>query len=256
MRWQQELELAKQAAMSAGQLLKHQHLDGSELISNEGRDVKLQADRDAEFIIMEALKKGSSFPILSEEYGEFGEVDTEGMPYWVVDPLDGTVNFSRGIPLCVVSIALWINNEPILGIINDFNHDRIYAGIVDNGAWCNDEPIHVSDISSMNKAILATGFPVNHSFSDHSLIPFVSMIQKFKKVRMLGAAALSLACVASGAVDAYIEQSIMLWDVAAGIAIVKAAGGCVSVECVAGNRWARNVVCASHNHILNESGRG
>jgi myo-inositol-1(or 4)-monophosphatase len=115
--------------------------------------------------------------------------------------------------------------EPLLGVVYDFNRDEMFTGLVTEGAWLNGMPIKVSDVVEESKAVLCTGFPISTDFSELALLNFVKDIQSYRKVRLIGSAALSLAYVASGRVDAYQENDIAIWDVAAGIAIVKAAGG-------------------------------
>ena len=227
MKWEKETALAEKAAMAAGRSLRQICRD--DIIDTSGRDVKHRADIISEQIIIETLLEGSSYPVLTEESGELGLVNNDSL-MWIIDPLDGTVNYSRRICLCCVSIALWRGSEPILGVINDFNHGEIFSGIVGGGALCNGNPIFASNIKKPGDSILATGFPVNRDFSAKAIKDFLSRVREFKKIRLLGSAALSLAYTACGRVDAYVEEDIMLWDVAAGIAIVKAAGGFVSLQ--------------------------
>ena len=248
MKWENELNLAKEAARPACERLKLIEF-GCEIIDKTGKDIKLRADKESEAVIIEALNCHSTYSILSEEYGEKGAFDIES-PFWIVDPLDGTVNYSRHIPINCISIALWQGEIPILGVICDFNNSEIFSGIVGEGAWCNDKKISVSDIERADEAILATGFPVNRSYSTEALAGFLSNIQSFKKIRMLGSAAMSLAYLAAGRVDAYTEEDIMLWDTAAGIAIIKAAGGWVKVKASSTKKWARTVRCASSESIF------
>ena len=142
--------------------------------------------------------------------------------------------------MCCISIALW-SSEPILGVVYDFNRDELFTGVTGVGAWCNDLPISPSGISSPKNAILTTGFPVNRNFSSNSLDIFLQNIINFKKIRLFGSAALSLAYVACGRVDAYLEEDIMLWDVAAGIALIKASNGFIRIENSTRKEWARNI---------------
>jgi len=217
-----EIELAKQAAISAGQILlkrSNVHID-----SVEGKDIKLSSDKQAEAAIMDVLKK-SSYSILSEEMGLY--TGANGEYRWIIDPLDGTANYYRGLDeLCCVSIALWKGDEPILGVINRFATSELYVGIVGEGAWKNDIHISTSRIRNVGKAVLSTGFPVKRDYSTDSLNKFVKSVQCFKKIRMLGTAAIMGTFVAEGKIDSYVEEEIMLWDIAASSAIVKAAGGC------------------------------
>ncbi|MBR9706741.1 inositol monophosphatase [Candidatus Pacearchaeota archaeon] len=220
-----ELKLAKKAAIDAGEYLKN--LENIQVLENKGKDIKLDADRAAEKIILNYLLNSSNYSILAEERGFF---DKKTELVWYVDSLDGSLNFLRGIPNSAVSIALWDGQEPLLGVIYDFNRNDLYFGIVGKGAWLNDKEITVSNIEDKKRAIIASGIPVNSSYSDEDLLKVVKMFQNYKKARFLGSAALSLAYVAAGKTDVYAEDGIILWDVAAGLALVKAAGGYLKYE--------------------------
>lgn len=249
MNWADELALAVTAAKAAGALLLDAMRRDKKVLSAAGRDIKLQADRDAEAVILDVLNK-SQFNVLAEESGEHGALDGDA-PFWIVDPLDGTMNFSRGIPLCCVSIALSRLDEPLLGVIYDFNMDELYTGVVGEGAWLNGAPMAVSDIADAAKGILATGFPVNFVYDEAGLKEYLATVTRFKKVRKFGTAALSLAYVACGHADAYAEDDIMFWDIAAGVALVKAAGGYARIAPSPTLKWARRVRCASRESVWN-----
>jgi myo-inositol-1(or 4)-monophosphatase len=218
------LKIAQEIATEAGKKLLDQSGDARKVNLSEGKDVKIKGDLISESIILERLQKCSHLPILSEEKGQVGDFTTEQFS-WIVDPLDGSLNFSRGLPLSCVSIALWQNKTPLLGVIFDFNRDELFSGIIGQGAWLNEQPIRVSMVREKKDAVLTSGFPIRTDFSKEGITTFTNDIQHYKKVRLLGSAALSLAYVACGRVDAYHEKNIMLWDVAAGCAIVQAAGG-------------------------------
>lgn len=238
MEWEKEFHIAQKAALKAGNQLEK--LSRSNIIDSSGRDVKHQSDIESEKIIIDIIEKESVFPILAEESGARG-FSSKKSPLWIIDPLDGTLNYSQCINFCCVSIALWQCDKPILGVINDFNHGELFSGIVGQSAWCNDIEIKPSKEKTPQQAVLATGFPVNRDFSSEGIVAFMQRIQQFKKIRLLGSAALSLAYVACDRVDAYTEEDIMLWDVAAGIAIVKAAGGAVQFQKSDRKKWRMDV---------------
>lgn len=222
------LSLAEEAARRAGAYLAQGKSSERLVVADLERDVKLLADRKAEKLIISKLRKSTDFTIFAEEVGTLvGEDIREGIR-WIVDPLDGSLNYQKGIPLCCVSVGLWQKDEPILGVIYDFNRKELFSGIVGIGAWLNCAPIRVSRTRVPERAILCTGFPVGTSFSPDAIVKFVRQIRKYKKVRLLGSAALSLAYVAAGRSDAYYERDIKKWDVAAGLAIVQAAGGTIA----------------------------
>jgi myo-inositol-1(or 4)-monophosphatase len=223
------LEVAKDTAFKAGSTLIEKQNLARQVQQSYTHDVKIKGDFLSESIIVNSLQQHSSFPILSEEAGMIGKFDREQY-LWVVDPLDGSLNYSQGIPLCCISIALWKGSEPVLGVIFDFNRDELFSGIIGVGAWLNETSIKTSETTKKKEAILCTGFPIRTDFSDDGITQFVLQVQSYKKVRLLGSAALSLAYVACGRVDAYMEENIMVWDVSAGCALVKAAGGEILIE--------------------------
>ena len=223
------LELAKKTAFQAGSTLIEQQKSARQVQQSHNRDTKIKGDFLSETIIIDSLQQHSSFPILTEESGIIGELDREQY-LWIVDPLDGSLNYSQGIPFCCISIGLWKANSPVLGVIYDFYRNELFSGIIGEGAWLNETSIKISETTKKKEAILCTGFPIKTNFSEKAITRFVNQIQAYKKVRLLGSAALSLAYVACGRVDAYIEENIMLWDVSAGCAIVKAAGGEVQID--------------------------
>lgn len=239
----EELELARRAARKAGAHLAGLKLEERVVLSREGRDIKLRADRDAEKIILALLKEESDHPVLTEERGEIG-TPGEGL-FWVIDPLDGTMNFNRGIPMCCVSVALVEEEQPRLGVIYDFNRDELYHAVEGGGAFVNEQPIAVADTRETGQAVLSTGFPSYRDMSDASMQQFVGLVQSFKKVRMIGSAAMSLAYVACGRVDAYGEDDIMLWDIAAGLVLVAEAGGVIELRKSERHKWGRHVRTAA-----------
>lgn len=219
-----DLQAAVAAALDAGEFLQAEFGRGSMVRTEIGKDIKLEADVIAEERILARLRASTPYPILSEEAGADPSFDTAGY-HWVIDPLDGTFNFSRRLPLCCVSIGLWRADQPVLGVIHEFLTGRTFRGVVGEGAWVDDRSLTASGVQQRTRAALATGFPSGADFSDRSLRHLIHEVQTYKKVRMIGSAALSLAYVADGVIDAYREDSIYFWDVAAGLALVKAAGG-------------------------------
>ena len=223
------LALAEKAARAAGDKLALRDESWSGTKSDDNRDVKVVADKKSEALIVELLTGESPFPVLGEEAGWQGGADQTAFS-WIVDPLDGSANYARQIPLCCVSIALIENGKPVLGVIYDFNSGELYSGIVGEGAWLNGTPMAVSSVRERSKAILVTGLPVRRDFSADAMAAFAQDMAAWQKVRMIGTAALALAYVACGRADCYREENIMFWDVAAGCALVEAAGGRVSLS--------------------------
>jgi myo-inositol-1(or 4)-monophosphatase len=226
MTWTGEVVAAKTAAAEAAHILERSFRIDAGIQSENGRDVKTTADLAAERCIRAHLG-ATRIPILAEESA--GAAPAFGGPglRWIVDPLDGTFNFCRGFPLCAISIALWDGTRPLIGVVHDLASGDVHTGVVGLGAFRNDTPVKVSETTETANAVLACGFPTNRDYSTAGLSRFILGVQAFKKIRMIGSAALSLAFVAGGAFDAYAEEEIMIWDVAAGLALVKAAGGAI-----------------------------
>ncbi len=221
------LILSKEIARSACQKLSDMQRD-YEYSVHIPREMKAAADRILDEEIVGRLK-ATGLPILSEENGEVaGKLDS-GLRF-VVDPLDGTVNFVRNLGPSAVSIALYKENNPVFGVLCLYPSGQLAWGGKGMGAFVDDKLIKVSSISDAAKGVLCTGFPSRFQFEDvDGSVQFIQELSHYSKVRMLGAASISLLRVAEGAAEVYMEREIMLWDVAAGLAIVEGAGGALSV---------------------------
>ena len=228
--WQSELELAKILTKKTLNHLAQLKPSSMSLEPTKSlpREMKSAVDQISEDIILGKLLH-TGLPVLSEEAGQVGAKKQEDFR-WIIDPLDGTVNFVRGIGSCAVSIAFWQNKGPIFGVIGEFPSGKIAWGGREIGSYLDGQRLQVSGLLDKRKAILCTGFPSRFDFSENNLNSFTSQVSVFGKVRMLGSAALSLLSVARGATDAYSEQEIMVWDVAGGLALVQGAGGTVSFQ--------------------------
>jgi len=239
-----EHHIAKKASVSAGELLLNKN-SITEIFSSD-KDIKLTADIQAEQNIKDIISSESSYPILAEESGK--SVEKLGDTYWIIDPLDGTANYSRSIPISAVSICLMHQLNPVLGVIYDFNNDHLYEGSIVSDALLNNQKIKVSSVDNSKSGILITGLPNNTDYSDKGLTKMIRDFQDWRKVRMLGSAAMASAFIASGKADVYKEKNSYIWDVAAGAAIVKAAGGYVSLTNQ--NESFQVDVFFSNGHIL------
>ena len=201
-RFEKELQAAKDAAREAGLYLNKRdciHVD-----SNNGKDIKLSADKESERIIISSIES-FGYSILSEEYGL---IDKGTKICWIVDPLDGTMNYYKGlVDLSCVSIALWNDNIPILGVVYNYRKDELFWGLEGQGSFLNGNVITPSKVRDLSQAVLGTGFPLNREYDDESLMAFIKDIQRFKKIRMLGTAALMATFVACGRIDVYMEEN-------------------------------------------------
>ena len=232
--YSQELSYAVEAALNAGKYLLKNKSKLNVRIESRPKDTKLQADVEAENLIKQSISCISKYPILAEESGKSEE--NLGDIFWVIDPLDGTANFSRDIPICCVSIGLVCNMKPILGVIYDFNNDDLYkANNITKEAFLNNKEIEVSKIDSKNEAVLVTGLPVNTNYENDSLKKMIEDMQTWKKVRMIGSAAIASCYIASGKAELYKENGVFLWDIIAGAAIIESSGGNAKINNVKDN---------------------
>ena len=223
-KFEKEIEIAIKAAKSAGKYLLLERKNLNLKIKSNPKDTKLIADIESEKLILDILSSESQYSVLAEEAGKSS--DNLGEIFWVVDPLDGTANYNRNIPICCVSIGLISNMKPLIGVIYDFNNDDLYVGDnINNSTTVNNTKIYVSDIQNKQDGVLITGLPFNTDYSDEALGKLISDMQAWKKVRMIGSAAMASCYVASGKADLYQENGIYLWDILAGAAIVESAGG-------------------------------
>ena len=222
------IDLAKKAARESGNLLIQNKNEFNLRINSDSKDTKLKADVESEELIKTMISSESSFPILAEESGK--SVEDLGDIYWVIDPLDGTANFYRNIPVCCISIALVRDTKPILGVIYDFNNDHMYVGdTLSKKSLMNDQIINASNVTNKEDGILITGLPHDSDYSKEALNSMIDDMQKWQKIRMMGSAAMAACYVASGKVDQYQENGIYLWDVIAGAAIVESSGGTAKI---------------------------
>ena len=226
--YSKEIRIAIKAATEAGKYLSKNKKELNKLSSSDKRDTKLQADISSENLIKEIIKDDSDFQMLAEESGKSS--NDLGKAFWVIDPLDGTANYNRNIPICCVSIGMIADLKPVFGVIYDFNNDELYVGdCINKIATLNNESIHVSDICNKDEGIVITGLPFNTDYSDASLQKLVSDMQMWKKTRMIGSAAMAACYIASGKAEMYKEKGIYLWDIIAGAAIVESAGGSAEI---------------------------
>jgi myo-inositol-1(or 4)-monophosphatase len=216
------LAVAEAAAREAG-VLAREHFANLRTISIEkkgAQDYVSIADRDVEKLLKERLL--AAYPDDGFLGEEFGGAEKEGV--WVVDPIDGTGNFVRGIPLFGISIAYWRAGEPIVGVIYDPMYEEIWTARKGGGAKKNGAPIAVRKVEALSDAVIGVGFSTKQRADDliESLRAFLAEGAEFRR---LGAAVLCLAWVADGRLDAFWHTSLNAWDALAGMIIVREAGG-------------------------------
>ena len=175
------LDIGLGAAESALEIIESEKHSFNKIEKNLSKDVKVFADIKSEKVIIEYLEKSTDFSILCEESGF---INKSSDYVWIVDPVDGSVNFSRDIPFYSISIGLWKNNIPVLGIIYDLTTNDVYKGIVGQGAWFNEKHIKTSVVKKIENAIICTGFPVSYNFLDAEINTFVKQMLPFKQTNI------------------------------------------------------------------------
>ncbi len=209
------------------------------------------ADKRVEKIIIDDLAKARpNYSIISEESGK---IRNDEANKWIIDPIDGTSNFLHGIPHFAISIGLEQNNEIICGILYDPIKDEMFAAEKGNGSYLNNKRIRVSARSKLDNSLIVTGGPKmlskNREFAFESYKKFSSEV--FIPIRKMGSAALDMAYVAAGRFDGFWQRDLNYWDIAAGIIIVKEAGGYIS-DFKGNNDYIQNQTILASNSKIHE----
>lgn len=215
------------AASDAGRILMEKYATGVTVSYKGAIDLVTEADYAAEQAIVSILRqRHPDHDILAEE----GDYDRRGADHcWIVDPLDGTTNFAHGFPWFAVSIALEVRGTVVLGAVFNPHNRELFIAERGQGATLNDRPLRVSATTTLERALLATGFAYDHKTStDNNYEHFISVQRVAQAVRRAGVASLDLACVAAGRFDGFWELQLKPWDVAAGVLLVEEAGGRVT----------------------------
>lgn len=230
-------DVAVIAARTAGELLR-QGLAADKTIRHKSSviDLLTEYDEAADKLITERIREiYPQHQIITEESDQPGRIteNHESSYTWYIDPLDGTNNFAHGYPIFSTSIALYREEQPLVGIVYDPNRDECFGAISGQGAYLatrdQTQSIAVSQASELVHSLLATGFPYDRQYSDFdNLAQLRSLLKKAQGIRRSGSAAIDLAYVAAGRLDGFWEFKLSSWDVAAGICLVQEAGGFVS----------------------------
>jgi myo-inositol-1(or 4)-monophosphatase len=224
----QYLDAAENASLAAGKLLRENFRQKKRVKAVAAHDIKLEIDIQAQELIGKLLLEEFPAHALYGEEGIVGDQSSEHQ--WIVDPLDGTVNYFYGIPHFCVSIALRLHKEIVVGVIYDPVRDEMWTAQQNETAELNGTPIHVSDRAELAEAIISIGLAKTGETINTNFPLLQQMIHRVRKCRVLGSAALDMAYVACGRLDAYIETGISLWDIAAGSLLVQSAGGTVDLR--------------------------
>jgi myo-inositol-1(or 4)-monophosphatase len=220
------LELAVDAALEAGRFLKMNvgKIKQIERKHAEERNLVTEIDKKAEQLIIDKIKK--RYPhhdFLGEESGSH---KTDSEYKWIIDPLDGTTNYTHGLPIFCTSIALEHKGEIVLGAIYDPSSDELFTAEKNKGAYLNNRRIHVSSTDTLIKSLIVTGFPYDINDNPYNAVQhFSNVLMAAQAVRRLGSAALDLSYVACGRFDGFWEVALNPWDMAAGILFVEEADG-------------------------------
>ncbi len=229
------LEKAKEIALKAGAMVRSKSHERHQIQSKSRFDFVTEVDGASEKLITGFLKE--CFPdhlffgeeaISSSAEDEDALIDTlpQDRYIWVIDPIDGTTNFIRGIPLFAISIALVYNSEVVVGVVYDISRDLLYYTAKGEKSYCNAEEIHVSETDSYEKAIAITSFPAHDIEARHKILSKVMEHGRdLMSLRIYNCAALAACSLAAGQTDIYVEPGIHLWDFSAGKLLIENAGG-------------------------------
>ncbi|MBN2190710.1 MAG: inositol monophosphatase [Candidatus Aureabacteria bacterium] len=229
------LETAVKAAKKAGELQIRSF--GKKIIVDEELrfDTKLALDKESERLIVDTIL--AEFPDHSIIAEESGVTDNSSDYTWIIDPLDGTANFSRNIPQFCSSIALLHKSEKILGVVFDPVRNELFHAEKGKGSFLNGRKINTRHTAKINELFVVCGFMKSEETIKKGLVIFNALIERVKKIRIMGAAALDLCWLAAGRFDVYFEYGIMDWDIAAGELILKEAGGDIKADALGNHSY-------------------
>ncbi|MEM9079425.1 MAG: inositol monophosphatase family protein [Verrucomicrobiota bacterium] len=217
------LETAVAAAQEAGGMLRENFHEEKVVDAAEHHDLKLELDRRCQEAIFARIHRDFPEHALYGEEGIGGNQESEYQ--WIVDPIDGTVNFFYGIPHFCVSVAMRKGEEILVGVIYDPMVDELWVAEKGGEALLNGKPIRVSERATIEESLLFVGTGKDQAAMDTGMERFVRASNRARKMRMMGSAALGMVYVASGRLDGFVESRLSLWDVAAGALILECAGG-------------------------------
>ncbi|MFP3867030.1 MAG: inositol monophosphatase family protein [Desulfobacteraceae bacterium] len=223
-------QLGRQAALAAGQLLRQRFYQPKKITYKGVINPVTESDLQSQELIVGMILE--SFPehqILAEEQITPKTLAARPGSWWIIDPLDGTVNFAHGFPVFAVSIAFEQEGSVQYGVVYDPLREELFEARAGQGAWLNSQPIRVSEIDELEKALLATGFPYDvRQRLEATLGRFGLMLAQVQGVRRAGSAALDLCYLAAGRFDGFWEENLKPWDTAAAALMVAEAGGQLS----------------------------
>lgn len=224
------LAVAVRAAREGASVIRAQAGDMRDVRTKQTNDFVTATDEAAQAAILDVLRDGTDHDVLAEEGAEEASVSAEiEGTRWIVDPIDGTTNFMRGVPPYAVSIALQDGDAIVVGVVLDVPHDELFTAVADHGLQVDGAPAHRGSASTLEDAFVATGFPYRRfAHTEVYLDVLESVIRSTQGVRRHGSAAIDLARLACGRFDAFFETGLRPWDVAAGTLLVREGGGRVT----------------------------
>lgn len=239
-----DLETAVKAVRAAGTIVRQGFFSNIDITVKSDQTLVTEYDHRAEQTLIELLTAETPYSILSEEKGSR---EKPGDHVWIMDPIDGTSNFSNGLDMCAVSLALFEHGHPQIAVVYAPIRDEMYYAERGKGAYCNQEPIHVSQNSDAQKSIMI--IESGHCIHSRHLMSQVWNRLAAYDIRLLGSTAYELCCVANGKADAFVCAGDELWDFAAGMLMVTEAGGRFCDW--TGQPWQRDNphIYASNSHI-------
>ncbi len=234
------LNIAVRAARAAGNIIVRNmdRLDRLNIVSKKNNDFVTEVDHKAEAAIIDTIRQ--SYPDHSFFAEESGHSNNQSAFQWIIDPLDGTTNFLHGFPQFAVSIALRAKGRLEVAVVYDPVSQELFTAVRGEGAQLNDKKIRVSGMRGLDGALLATGFPyTDQRYLDTYLETLKALMAPAAGIRRPGSAALDLAWTAAGRVDGFWEFNLNTWDIAAGVLLVREAGGIVS-DLTGGENYLNN----------------
>ena len=233
-----------------------QSFDRSRVELKGRHDLVSYVDQETERRLVAGLRQLLPQAGFITEEGTAEAQETRGEFTWIIDPLDGTTNFVHGLPCYSISVALLHHDELVAGVVHEVARDESFRAAKGAGAFCNDKPMHVSDVRELDQALLATGYPyTDFNRMDRYLQILAAFMRGTHGVRRVGSAAVDLAWVAAGRFEGFFEFNLNSYDVAAGLLLIKEAGGQVSQFLMPGDPLFGREVLASNGH-LHEAMRG
>jgi myo-inositol-1(or 4)-monophosphatase len=247
--WQAWRTVAEAAALEAGALIRRKLVEPRTVTSKGFRDLVTDADYAAQQHITALIR--ANFP----EHGFLAEEEDAALPVagsvlWIVDPLDGTSNYSRGIPNFCVSIAVAANAQIVVGVIYDPMHEELFSAVRGQGCTLNGQPMTVSPTADLADAVVSLDWGRRYEVRQAALSALLRFAHHVRSVRAIGSAALTLAWVAAGRLDAYINFNLSAWDIAAGVLLIEEAGGTASDLSGLPLSLAKNTTCLGVNRHL------